>query len=1263
MRRTVRRFGLALLAVGLVVLPAQANFHLMKVVEVFAGTPASPNAKYVMIQMYASNQAAMQGHTIKIYDASGALVDTFTFGATPTNPKPDQTRILIATPEADAFFNFTTVDLVMDSTMAASGGKACFDAIDCVAWGNYTGSASGVGTPVAPGGIPPARAIARRLDIAGGAGTLDAADDTDNSANDFLVAMPRPQGSDGILGTPPANTCGNGVIESLEQCDDHNTLDGDSCSAACATTTPAQFLSIADVATTEGDSGTKLLTFTVTLDHAASNAVTFDLATANGSATAGSDYVAKTATGQTIAAGATGKTFAVTVNGDTAVEASETFVVDLTNAAGAGVADGQATGTIQNDDLGPSLSVADVKVVEGASGTRTATFTVKLSSPASQAVTYDIATANATATAGSDYVAKALVGETIPAGTLSRTFAVTTQGDTAVEANETFTVDLSNASTGIADAQAIGTIVNDDGPTLSVSDVKVVEGNSGQAKAIFVVRLSQAAAVPVTYSIATSNASALAGSDYITRSLNGESIPAGSLVRNFIINVNGDSLVEANENFVANLSNATGASIFDAQATATILNDDGPTLSIGDATTTEGASGLTTLVFTASLSQAATAPVNFSLATADGSATVANADYVARSATPFSIPTGMLSKSFGVSVRGDGVVEPDETFLVNVSGASGPASVFDAQAVGTITNDDVAAIGAPAYEPVSIGAVQGQGSRSPLEGRGVAIEGVATLRVGGGFYVQDAGDGDARTADGVFVASGEDIAAGARVRVLGTVAEVALDGAMAGATQTRVAAAQVERLGTVAALPAPVRLAARDWRPTMARDALERFEGMRLALPAARVVGPVGADARGGVDGRFFVVAAGVPRPFREPGLAPGIATAPGKSPPHADGNPERLRIDSIAARGAPLLTTDVGDRVDGLVGALDAGGPTYRLLADADAKPAVRAGARPTLARALAPSEADVVVLELERFFADGDPGRFAKAARAACTSLGAPAALALRGDLDRHVLARLVAVIDATCATPPRYAAHALPGGALLLATAAAPGRARAELASPIEALAMPRFTHPDGRAEPLFPEAPAQVTVRLTSADGHVYPVTLLLARFDVLVGDLATPDAHGWPTRGDGLNARRRAQALALAMAVQARQQRVPDAPLAVLGGFEAPEFNAGVDDLVGVVAGHPAPASQVLHALASPVRPRLHNLVEGLPAAQRYTATVDGEAQALDHVLANAVLLARFGARAEAVRLNADFGADLASDDTLPLRVSTHDPLRLVLSPR
>lgn len=235
--------------------------------------------------------------------------------------------------------------------------------------------------------------------------------------------------------------------------------------AAFDTAEPAMpSLSIADVSLKEGNSGTRLMTFTVTLSAAAAGPVTVAYSTADGTATSGSDYVAASGS-LTFAAGETSKTIQVKVKGDKVAEGNETFNVRLANAAGATIADGSATGTLTNDDAAaklPALSVGDVAMREGDSGTAELMFVVTLDKAATGPVTVNYATANGTATAGSDYAA--LAGTlTFAAGETSKMVHVVVNGDTAVEAAETFSLTLSGASGAtIADATAVGQINDDD---------------------------------------------------------------------------------------------------------------------------------------------------------------------------------------------------------------------------------------------------------------------------------------------------------------------------------------------------------------------------------------------------------------------------------------------------------------------------------------------------------------------------------------------------------------------------------------------------------------------------------------------------------------------------------------------------------------------------------------------------------------------------------------------------------------------------------
>ena len=217
--------------------PAFAAFHEIKIKEVFAGSEAHPTAQYVILQAYSLGQNAVTNHSVTTFDAAGAPTGTFTFpGPMPLPNGADQMTIFVATPDAATIFNITA-DLAMTPVLSPAGGKVCWDGAtpdDCVAWGNYTGGATGVGAPYNPtGGLIPSYAARRRLDICLAFVNLDGCDDTDDSASDFVTAVPDPIKNNGNHGQTPPATCGNGTQEGLERCDDNNTDDGDGCSAIC----------------------------------------------------------------------------------------------------------------------------------------------------------------------------------------------------------------------------------------------------------------------------------------------------------------------------------------------------------------------------------------------------------------------------------------------------------------------------------------------------------------------------------------------------------------------------------------------------------------------------------------------------------------------------------------------------------------------------------------------------------------------------------------------------------------------------------------------------------------------------------------------------------------------------------------------------------------------------------------------------------------------------------------------------------------------
>ncbi len=129
----------------------------------------------------------------------------------------------------------------------------------------------------------------------------------------------------------------------------------------------------------EGNTGTATLGFTVTLSAPSGQTVTVGYATANGTATiADGDYLAASGT-LTFAPGVTTQPVNVTVNGDVKAEPNETLLVNLSVPTNATILDSQGTGTITNDDGAPTLSIDDVSVAEGNTGTATLGFTVTLS--------------------------------------------------------------------------------------------------------------------------------------------------------------------------------------------------------------------------------------------------------------------------------------------------------------------------------------------------------------------------------------------------------------------------------------------------------------------------------------------------------------------------------------------------------------------------------------------------------------------------------------------------------------------------------------------------------------------------------------------------------------------------------------------------------------------------------------------------------------------------------------------------------------------
>ncbi len=346
----------------------------------------------------------------------------------------------------------------------------------------------------------------------------------------------------------------------------------------------------------------------------------------------------------------------------------------------------------------PKLNINDVTVAEGSGANSTATFTVTLSAASTQTVTVGFNSVNGTAKAPTDYTSTSSTLTFTP-GQTSKTISVAVVGDSLDENDETFFVFLSlptNAS--LFKARGVATISDDDAaPNVTIDNVSLPEGNSGQRYAVLRLNLSAASGRLVEVSYYTQNGAATAPADYTA--IGNATAPAtvafsvGSTVAYIRVLVNGDELNEANETFAVNLTGSNGANVADNQAIGTILNDDSaPALTINDASITEGnppsngAPGTKNLTFTVTLSKASGQTVTVNYATADGIAR-STSDYVAQSGTVSFAPGSALTRTVNIVVRGDAIAEGNETLYVLLTNAVN-ASVGRARGTGTIVNDD-----------------------------------------------------------------------------------------------------------------------------------------------------------------------------------------------------------------------------------------------------------------------------------------------------------------------------------------------------------------------------------------------------------------------------------------------------------------------------------------------------------------------------------------------------------------------------------------------
>lgn len=240
-------------------------------------------------------------------------------------------------------------------------------------------------------------------------------------------------------------------------------------------------VSIADAVVNEGTGGSNSITFTLTLDSSDKrNDITVDYATSDGSATSPDDFTAVSGT-VVFPKRTTERTITIPIATDSQVEGDETFLVTLSNPSGASLGTATATGTIVNDDQGPSITTANTVVYEGNSGTTTATFHVGLTVPSATTVTVDYATADGTAFEPGDYQATSGTLTFLP-GETDKTVDVQVVGDTDYEDAEVFQLVLSNAVGAPIGVNNVGClIINDDAAPTNVPVLNSLPGATAVA--------------------------------------------------------------------------------------------------------------------------------------------------------------------------------------------------------------------------------------------------------------------------------------------------------------------------------------------------------------------------------------------------------------------------------------------------------------------------------------------------------------------------------------------------------------------------------------------------------------------------------------------------------------------------------------------------------------------------------------------------------------------------------------------------------------
>ena len=474
-------------------------------------------------------------------------------------------------------------------------------------------------------------------------------------------------------------------------------------------------VSVADTSVMNGASATTM-NFAVTLSKPSTDAIVLDYQTqvqAGDTAAAGTDFTAVTNGQITIPANTTTINIPIQTVGSSTYEPDKTFHLSVSldsSSPGRAIAPaGAALGTITSSVAKPAVSITNSSVSESTSAAATMTFNVSLSAASGQDVTIQYNTASLTgdtATGGADVTTQGVDYQNVPSGTLvipagqtTGTISIPIAAELAGP-SKTFHVVLSSATGGGqlgTSAQALGTIQNTiPQPSATIQPTATLaEPASGSQNMNFVVTLSAASSVPVTFNYATTAGTAVAGTDYGT-SGGGEVtgqvvIPAFQTTGTISIPILANASFSADATFQLNLSTlaagASNATIAAGQSTGTIAFNPAM-VSVQNGSVTETTSAATTMNFTVNLSTAAKTDVivHYQTVSQSGDTAVAGADYTAANNQTITIPAGQTSGTIAVPILAEGH-GANATFHVQLLNSTTGATLGTAStALGTIVN-------------------------------------------------------------------------------------------------------------------------------------------------------------------------------------------------------------------------------------------------------------------------------------------------------------------------------------------------------------------------------------------------------------------------------------------------------------------------------------------------------------------------------------------------------------------------------------------------